>query len=181
MPPVQFPAFLWRVIASHMITYALVGFAAFTVFDYRTLYAETELRHLMRPTTSAWVAAGPALQVLRGVLFAAVLWPLRERLLVARGGAWVLFGLMLGLAILGTAGPAPGSLEGVWFTTLPITIQLLGLPEVLVQTAAFSFTLVAWCHHPRRGFDIAAAIGVALVVAMAGLGVLAALGQLPSG
>lgn len=173
----SFRTFLWRVTASHVISYFVVGLIAFTVLDYRTLYAETELRHLMRSTDSAWVAAGPALQLIRGALFGLVLWPFVDRIVV-RGGALRLFGLMLGLAVLGTAGPSPGSLEGVFFTTLPLEIHLIGLPEVITQTGLCSAMLVAWCRKPARWMDFAAIVGIVVVMLMSIAGVLAAFGIL---
>jgi hypothetical protein len=171
----SFRSFLWRVVASHVISYFIVGLIAFTVLDYRTLYAETELRHLMRSTDSAWVAAGPALQVIRGVIFGLVLWPFADRI-VTTGGAVRLYGLMLGLAVLGTAGPSPGSLEGLFFTTLPLEIHLIGLPEVIVQTGIFSALLFAWCRKPARWMDVAASVGIVLVLLMSVAGALAAFG-----
>jgi hypothetical protein len=173
----SFRGFVWRVAASHVITYFLVGLIAFTVFDYRTLYAETELRHLMRSTDSAWVAAGPALQIIRGIMFGLVLWPFADRIVADRGGLR-LYGLMLGLAVLGTAGPSPGSLEGMIFTTLPFGIHLVGLPEVIVQTGLFSAMLVIWCRKPARWMNVAAVVGIVLVVLMGVAGTLAAFGRL---
>jgi hypothetical protein len=171
----SFRSFLWRVVASHVISYFIVGLIAFTVLDYRTLYAETELRHLMRSTDSAWVAAGPALQVIRGIIFGLVLWPFADRI-VTTGGGVRLYGLMLGLAVLGTAGPSPGSLEGLFFTTLPLEIHLIGLPEVIVQTGIFSALLFAWCRKPARWMDVAASVGIVLVLLMSVAGALAAFG-----
>jgi hypothetical protein len=175
VPLPSFRSFIWRVVASHVITYFVVGLIAFELFDYRTLYAETELRHLMRSTDSGWVAAGPALQLIRGTLFGLVLWPFVDRI-VAERGALHLYGLVLGLAVLGTAGPSPGSLEGVFFTTLPLEIHLVGLPEVVVQTGVFSALLVAWCRKPARWMDIVAIVSIALVVLMSVAGVLASFG-----
>jgi hypothetical protein len=170
----RFSTFWWRVVSTHMVTYFAVGLMALGLLDYRHLYADTELRHLMRPTTSPWVAAGGALQLARGTVFAVILWPLAETL-VSR--SWlILFGLFVGLAILGTAGPAPGSLEGAIFTTLPPWLHLVGLPEVVLQTAAFSFCLVAWYRRPARWKNVAAIAGVALVVVMSLLGTFHALG-----
>ena len=83
-----------------------------------------------------------------------------------------LFALLVGLAILGTAGPAPGSLEGAIFTTLPTERHLIALPEVIAQLAAFSFLLVAWCKRPARWKNIVAIVGVIAVVSMSVLGVL---------
>lgn len=178
-PALSFGGFVWRVTAVHMLSYFVVGLVAFVVADYAALYATSELRLLMRPTTSAWVAAGPALQAVRGLLFGVVFWPLRDRL---RGssGAVVLAGLLIGLAVFGAAGPAPGSLEGLWFTTLPLGVQLLGLPEVLVQTTLFSFVLVAWTRSAARWPHVVAGVGVFAVVVLSALGVLDALGQLPT-
>lgn len=45
--------------------------------------------------------------------------------------------LMLGLAVLGTAGPSPISLEGRTFT-LRLPIHLVGLPEEVVQRGLFA-------------------------------------------
>lgn len=176
----SFASFWWRVVATHVITYFVVGLFALFVFDYAHLYADTELRHLMRPTTSVWVALGPALQCVRGTLFALVLWPLRRSFVARPRGALVLYGLFVGLAILGPAGPTPGSLEGALFTTLPPTIHLIGLPEVFAQTAAFSFLLVQWCRRPARWKNVAAVVGVVLVTLASVLGAVAALdGQHP--
>jgi hypothetical protein len=170
----RFVTFWWRVVAIHMLTYFAVGLAALVVFDYRHLYSETELRHLMRPTTSPWVAAGPGLQFIRGTLFAVVLWPMAE-MLISRTRSWlVLFGICVGFAILGPAGPAPGSIEGALFTTLPAWLHLIGLPEVLIQTAAFSFLLIGWCRNPARWKHVASVVGVVLVVLMSSMGVVSA-------
>jgi len=172
-----FPTFWWRVVSTHVVTYFAVGVLALQLLDYRHLYSATELRHLMRPTTSPWVAAGGALQLVRGTVFALILWPLAETLV--RRSWLIVFGLFVGLAILGTAGPAPGSLEGAVFTTLPPRLHLVGLPEVVVQTAAFSYCLVAWSRRPARWKTIAAATGVVLVVTMSLLGTLHALEAKP--
>lgn len=178
MAELEFRTFAWRVVASHVITYFAAGLLAFTIFDYHTLYAETELRYLMRSTESAWVAAGPALQVVRGLLFAIVLWPFADRLISERRGGVHLYGLLLGLAVLGTAGPSPGSLEGLYFTTLPLPIHLVGLPEVVVQTGLFAAMLVGWCRKPARWMNVAASVAVVLIVLMSTAGMLAALGLL---
>jgi hypothetical protein len=171
--------FVWRVVAAHVVTYFVAGLIASTVFDYHALYQETELRHLMRPTTTAWVAAGPLLQIVRGVVFGFALWPLRTVLLDGARGAFRLWCLLVALAIWGAAGPAPGSLEGMIFTTLPLRLHLLGWPEVIVQTGAFAALLSAWCHGPRRSFNVAAVIALVVVALLSALGVAAALGVLP--
>ncbi len=171
----SFRTFTWRVIALHMVTYFIAGVLAYTLLDYRDLFSNTDLRFLMRPLESPWVAAGPGLQFIRGLLFALVLYPFATIFLKGTRGALLLWGLFLGLCILGTAGAPPASLEGVIYTRLTPLQHLRGLPETSLQTLAFSLGLVAWCRRPARWMNVAAGMAVALIVLMSTAGVLAAL------
>jgi len=108
----------------------------------------------MRPISSSWVAAGPALQVIRGLIFAVALYPFRSVFLSGRQGWLKLWGLLVGLAIFSTAGAAPGSVEGIIYTKIPLGSQLIGLPEVLLQTLAFSLLITTWHMHPHRAWAI---------------------------
>jgi hypothetical protein len=177
-----FAAFTWRVMALQMVTYFLAGIAAYSLFDYKTLFSTGPLRDFMRPVDSVWVAIGPGLQFVRGALFALVLYPFAAVFLSRKRGWLTLWGLFLGLAILGTAGPTPGSLEGVIYTKLTLGSHLRGLPEVVTQTLLFSLGLVAWCHRPARWKNALAIVAVALIVLMSIAGALAAAGILkPAG
>ena len=49
-----------KTIITHTITYFLMGFLAFFLFDYSTQYAETSLNLLMRQTTDQFRVAGGA-------------------------------------------------------------------------------------------------------------------------
>jgi len=169
-----FKTFAWRVISLHTLTYLLVGLAAYLIMDYRQAYEATDLRYLMRPTTSPWVAAGPALQPIRGLLFALIFYPFASEFVRRSNGVLLLWSLFLGLAILGTAGPSPGSFEGILYTKLPLRLHLFGLPEVVLQTFLFSAGLVTWCRKPARWKNIVAGIGVGLVFLMSIAGILAA-------
>jgi hypothetical protein len=163
-PRPSFGPFAWRVISLHMLTYFIFGILAYFFLDYRKVFETTDLRYLMIPTTSPWVAAAPALQVFRGLLFALVLYPLAAEFTWRRNGALVLWGLFLGLAILGTCGPSPGSFEGLVFTKIPWQIQLLGLLEVVPQTLFFSLGLVWWCRKPARWKNVVSGVVVGLIV-----------------
>jgi hypothetical protein len=154
MDEVTFRRFLGRVTSSHLVTYFVAGVLAYSLLDYRTLFQTEGLSCLMRPISSRWVAAGPALQVFRGLIFALALYPFRSIFLGGRHGWLKLWGLLAGLAIFSTAGPAPGSVEGLIYTKIPIRTQLLGLPEVLLQTLAFSLLLLAWHRHPHRAWAV---------------------------
>jgi hypothetical protein len=60
----------------------------------------------------------------------------------------------VGLAIFSTAGAAPGSVEGIIYTKIPLGLQLIGLPEVLLQTLAFSLLVTTWHRHPHLAWAI---------------------------
>ncbi len=171
----SFGTFAWRVICLHTLTYFLLGVAAFMIFDYRHLFETTDLRFLMLPTSSPWVAAGPALQPIRGLLFAAILFPMAPVFIDRRNGALLLWSLFVGLAILGTAGPSPSSLEGILYTRLPLKLHLVGLPEVLLQTLLFSVGLVHWCRKPARWKNVTGGVFLGIVLLMSVAGVVAAL------
>lgn len=168
---ISWSSFLWRVTACHMTTYFIVGVLALVLLNYKELYVKSALSVFMRPTTSPWVAAGPALQMVRGFLFAAILWPFREFIL-KRMGWFKLWMLFIGLAVLGTAGPTPGSFEGMIYTKLPFELHLFTLPEIVLQTMAFSLMLVRWYRKPNRIWNVVMTIAVVAIVLMSFAGVL---------
>jgi hypothetical protein len=171
-------AFFWRVTACQITSYSLMGIIAYNLFDYRKLFSESILSVFMKPVDAPIVAAGPALQVVRGLLFALILWPFWTFILNHRRSWLLLWLLFIGLAILGTAGPSPGSLEGMIYTQVPFLNHLKGLPEVVLQTGLFSFLLVKWYQHPGKLWNIIMAILLCLVLFMGVMGYLAASGML---
>ena len=145
-----FRALVVKTIVTHTVTYFVFGVLAMFVFDYGRLYAETDLRFLMRPTTDPVVMAGPLFQPIRGLLFGALLFMLREMFFSTQWGWLRLWLVLVVFGILGAPGPVPGSLEGMIYTTIPLWVQLTGLPEVLLQTLTFSWLLCRWVHHPEK-------------------------------
>ena len=147
-PP--YSTFALRVTACHVVTYFVAGAFAYFVLDYGTEFSREFLACFMRPTSDPIVSLGPALQVLRGPIIAAALFPFRRVLLGAPRGWLLLWGLFLGLAIFSTVGPAPGSVEGFIYTKVPIGRQMIGYFEVLPQTLAFSLLVYWWHRNPTR-------------------------------
>jgi hypothetical protein len=146
------PSLLRCVLCSmvvHTLSYSLVGMIAFAVMDYPSLFLEPGLRDLMLPADDPRFAFGPAFQIVRGALYGVVVHQLRSVVLGARGGWAILWLVLLVVGIAGTYGPAPGSLEGIFFTTVPLHAHLRGLPEVLVQSLLFSWLLAQWLRHPE--------------------------------
>jgi hypothetical protein len=168
---VTFGRFAVRMTLCHMVTYWLFGMAAFLLADYKNLFQSGGLECLMRPTTSRWVAAGPALQFVRGLIFTVALYPFRSIILGTPRGWLKMWGLLVGLAILSTAGPTPGSFEGFLYTTIHPLHQLIVLPEGILQTLALSLALVGWHRRPHRAWGIIFGALTVLVVLMSVAGV----------
>lgn len=169
-----FGTFLWRITAAHMITYFVMGLFAVSVLDYKILFETPPLSHLMRPVNSPWVAAGPALQIFRGLVFAVALWFFKGNFLFQPYGWLKLWGLVVGLSVLSTAGAAPGSIEGLIYTEIPISYQLRGYMELLPQTLIFSVMVWYWYEKPRRIWNIVSIVLVVTIMLMSILGWLAA-------
>jgi len=144
-----FGRFFLRVSACQTVTYFVAGILAYTLLDYEKVFQSEHMACWMRPTSSPLVALGPGLQWIRGLVFAIALYPFRDVFLGRSKGWVVLWGLLVGLGILSTYGPAPGSVEGLIYTTIPPLDQVRGLLEVVAQSLAFSLLLVAWYRHPR--------------------------------
>lgn len=170
-----------KSIVSHTLTYFLVGLVASVVFNYSADFARAELRTYMRQIGDPVIALGPALQPLRGILFALAFYPLREILFRRKNGWLLTWWLLVALGILSTFGPAPGSIEGAIYTTLPIADQFFsgGMLEILTQSFLFSGLLYYWVNHPeKRWLNWLLGILFGLVLLMSLLGYLAASGAI---
>ena len=143
--------FVWRVTAAHMATYMVAGLLASTLMDYESWWATEWMDHY-RPYDSPWIAAGMGLQVLRGLVLAAVLYPFREVFLAGERGWLKLWGLLVGVGVLSTYAASLGSIEGMIYTAVPWKYHLFGLPEVYGQALAFSACLVGWYRAPSRAW-----------------------------
>jgi len=163
--------FIWRVSTCHILSYFILGITFSTLLNYEDAYTNTILSTFMRPFSSPWVAAGPSLQIVRGILFALVLWPIKDVFLKRDNGWLILWILFIGLAVLGPVGPAPGSLEGMIYTKLPMSYHLFGLPEVVFQTLLFSLSLYYWYKSPGRLWNIIMSVSIVLIILMSLAGI----------
>jgi len=162
-----------KTIVAHTLTYFLVGLVASIVFNYAADFAQPELRTLMRQIGDPMIALGPALQPIRGILFALAFYPLREILFKRKNGWLVMWWLLIALGILSTFAPASGSVEGAIYTTLPIHEQFFsgGMLEILTQSFLFSALLYYWVNHPeKRWMNWSLGILFSLVILMSLMG-----------
>ena len=139
-----FLGFALRVIIAHTLTYFVFGLIMSNVFDYGEIFRREIIRDYMLPVGEHNVLAGPFLQPLRGLIFAIGLWPLRSFLVERKRGWLILWGLLVTIGILSTPAAAPGSIEGMFYTKIPMWYHLMGLPEILLQSLVFSIWLVWW-------------------------------------
>jgi hypothetical protein len=168
----KFGTFFWRVTSSHMISYFIMGIIASTLLDYKSAFENPPLSFLMRPTDSPWVAAGPMLQVIRGLIFSVVLWIFNDSFLLKKYGWLKLWGLIVGLSVLSTTGPAPGSIEGMIYTKIPVVDQLKGYFEVVPQTLLFSVFLNYWYIKPKKAWNILSIAMVVVIFFLCSMGLL---------
>jgi hypothetical protein len=167
-----FAPLAFKAIALHTITYMLMGVLAASFLDYKAVFARPDMACWMRQLDDPLVMFGPLLQPLRGLVFALVIFPLRQVFFGRRGGWMLLWWTLVGLGILDTYGPAPGSLEAMLYTVIPIPNQLLGYLEVVPQAGLFAFLLVHWVDHPEKRWltrTIAVVFAVAIALPLLGL------------
>jgi len=159
-----FYTFLWRIISSHIISYFLAGIFAYNFLNYQELFETPPFSGFMKPTNSTAVALGPALQIIRGIIFSIALWPFKETFLNTKYGWLKLWGLLVGLCILSTTAAAPGSVEGFIYTTLPIKGQVIGYLEVMPQTLLFSLIVYYWYKTPKKAWNIISIVAVCIIL-----------------
>jgi len=140
-----------KTIVTHTVTYFLMGILAFFLFDYATQYTETSLNLLMRPTTDPIVRAGILFQPIRGLLFGIAFYLLREVFFDKKLGWLMMWVVLIIMGILSTFGPAPASIEGMVYTTLPFSSHFgWGLVEIYSQALLLSFVTYYWVNHPEK-------------------------------
>lgn len=177
----SFSAITLKTVIVHTVTYFLIGFLAFTFFDYGAKYADPVVAGTLRQTDHPLVSAGPLFQVLRGFLLGIVFYALREVVFPKKNGWLVLWLVLLIVGIFSPFSAAPGSIEGAIYSTLPIWFHLISLPELLVQSFLLAFVTHYWVNHPeKKWLGWVFGIGFVLIVLLAAMGILAALGVLPS-
>lgn len=147
---IRFPGIALRTIIVHTITYFLMGILAATFLNYAEQFARPEMACWMRPTTDPMVMAGPLFQPIRGLIFALVFYPLRKILFTRKNGWLIMWWLLVGLGILSTFGPTPGSIEGMIYTVIPMRNQLTGWLEIVPQALLLSAILCFWVKRPEK-------------------------------
>ena len=162
----EFGKFFWRITSCHIITYFFAGILAYGFLNYKDLFSSPPFSYFMRSPRDPIISLGPAFQIIRGGIFTIALWPFRKIVLQTKYGWLKLWGLLLGLSILSTASPAPGSIEGFIYTTLPVAKQVIGYLELVPQTLLFSLMVYYWYQRQGKAWNAISIILVTVIVLM---------------
>ncbi|MBI9108878.1 MAG: hypothetical protein JEZ04_19200 [Spirochaetales bacterium] len=144
----NFLTFALRVSVIQFLSYFFIGFLTFTLKIHSLGYYEQHPIEIVtvffKHSDSLIVMAGPLFQFIRGLLFAGALYPIFHVFIEKKNDWLKLWLVIMVFAVFGPAGAAPGSIEGVIYTKLPPLFHLLYLPELVLQTALFSFLIQRW-------------------------------------
>ena len=147
-PQPRFVSLAAKTAVCHTLTYFLMGVLASHFLNYAESMARPDsgMRHMTDPL----VIAGGLFQPLRGLVFALVFYPLRGCLFGKKNGWLLMAWILIAVGILSAFGPAPGSIEGMIYTTIPIRQQLTGWLEIVPQAILLSALLCYWVNHPEK-------------------------------
>ena len=156
----RFLHFATRVTIAHVVSYLVVGAAAYQLltkpfYEGEAAVFATFMRTPAEPELWAhamtWFIPG---QVLRGVLIAAVLYPFYDTLRALGWGRRCLSisGLYLVLGFWASAVAAPGTIDGLIYLRPEITpyAHLMVQPEIIAQGAILGAWVARWMAPPPR-------------------------------
>lgn len=181
MKEFSFSTIAVKTILVHTVTYFVIGLLSFLFLDYGAHYADPTVAAALRQTDHPLVTAGPLFQVLRGILFGIAFYALRDLIFLKRGGWLTLWLVLLIVGIFSPFSSAPGSIEGVVYSTLPMWFHLMSLPEIIIQSFLLAFLTHYWVNHPKKRWLILSfGILFTIILLLTGLGALSSLGVLPT-
>ena len=171
-----FRSVVTRVTMIHTVSYFVIGLLSFLLLDYSARYADPAVAVALRQTDHPLVTAGPLFQVMRGFLFGIVFYALRDVFFSKPRGWLILWLVLLIVGILSPFSAAPGSIEGIVYSTLPMWFHLMSLPELMIQSFLLALLTHYWVNHPgRRWLNISLGILFTIIILLALLGILAAM------
>ena len=181
MKELSFSSIAAKTILIHTVTYFVIGLLSFLFLNYSARYADPTVAVALRPTDHPLVTAGPLFQILRGFLFGIAFYALRDVFFLKPRGWLTLWLVLLIVGVLSPFSAAPGSIEGIVYSRLPIWFHLMSLPELMIQSFLLAFLIHYWVNHPEKQWlNLSLWILFAIIILLVGLGVLASLGVLPA-
>jgi hypothetical protein len=145
----SFLKFAGIIMVTMVVTYFIAGLVARFVLGGSEFYppSPTAITYLRDPAAPGMALITWPAQLLRGLLFAAALFPLRKRFIEL--GTWK-GGLAFGAVIfvVGYVAASGGMIEHfVWFNEYPLKFALITFVEILLQVALMGPWSVAWAER----------------------------------
>ena len=144
--------YISRFTLLHVITYVLCGVIFMELQSYEEAFGTMEYFKLYRSMDSPIVGIGIfPIQILRGGLFALLIYPFYDSIIKNRYGWLLLFGLLYGFTYLSVA--LPEFLSGIVNfidTGTSIAELFVGVPEVTIQMFVFSWLFFKWEKRVRN-------------------------------
>ena len=137
----SFLKFALIVMVTMVVTYFIAGLVARFVLGGSEFYppSPTAISYLRDPAAPGMALTIWPMQVLRGLLFALALFPLRKRFLEL---GIVFAGIIF---VVGYVAASGGMLEHfVWFNEYPVKFALITFVEILIQVAIMGPWTVNW-------------------------------------
>jgi hypothetical protein len=180
MKEISFSSIISKTTLVHTVTYFVIGVLSFLFLDYSANYADPTVAVALRPTNHPIVTAGPLFQILRGFLFGIAFYALRDLIFPKQRGWLTLWLVLLIVGVFSPFSAAPGSIEGVVYSTLPMWFHLLSLPELIIQSFLLAYLTHYLMNHPeKKWLSIVLGTMFVVIVLLALLGILSAMGFLP--
>lgn len=159
--------FVWRVITAHVIAYFIAGLFAMNFFNYDEWFSNSTYSLFMRPITEPVIAlGGGVLQIIRGIIMALVLLPIKKVFIEEKYGFLKLGLLIFGLSVLSTFAAASGSVDGFIYTKLSFTEQIIGYPEAILWISLFVGLLWTFYKFEKKAINITAVVLLVLIILM---------------
>ena len=172
--------YFWQITYAHTISYFIAGIIAFAFFDYREWWATEAFTAFYRDIESPIVALGGGiLQIIRGVIVALILLPLRKTFFEEKYGLLKLALIIFGFSIVSTYAAAITSFEGLIYLKVPFIYHIQGIPEGLIWLSLFIGILFISIKYSHKMFVTILSIIIMLLISIMSLmGFMAAKGYI---
>jgi len=171
--------YFWQVTSAHTISYFIAGIIAMGFFDYQEWWSSEYMSAFYREINSPCVALGSGLQILRGLLVALILLPMRKTFFEEKYGLLKLALIIFGFSVVSTYGAVITSFEGLIYLKVPMSYHIKGIPEGLIWLSLFIGILyISLKYAHKRIVTILSIIFVFLIALMSIIGYLGAIGHL---
>jgi hypothetical protein len=132
--------FTFRSALLHTLTYFIVGSLSFWFITHSYDETTSGMRDIHGQFVAHWFLPG---QIVRGILFGLVLFPLRDALLgMKHWGGFIVANILFTIgSIIGINGVIE---TWIYTTSFNSVLFLVHLPEVLIQSLLYGYLLLAW-------------------------------------